>query len=288
SATWTCATRGARLSPEALGIRQVQILSLRRSLSYVIQGMANIESLNLSGCYNLTDKGLGHVFVQIGSRCALNLNLCKQITDSSLGHIAQYLKGLEVLELGGCSNITNTGLLLITWGLQRLKSLNLRSCRHLSDVGIGHLASMTLSVAEGCLGLEQLMLQDCQKLMDLSLKHISWGLTGLRLLNLSFCGGISDAGLLHLLHMDSLRSLNLSSWDNISDTGFMRLAMGSLCLSGLDMFCNKVAEQSLAYIAQGLDGLKSLFGCHLLRSFNGPEPGGLESTNKKVKERERG
>ncbi|VFV18571.1 f-box lrr-repeat protein 14-like [Lynx pardinus] len=219
------------------------------------------------GCYNLTDNGLGHAFVQeIGSLRALNLSLCKQITDSSLGRIAQYLKGLEVLELGGCSNITNTGLLLIAWGLQRLKSLNLRSCRHLSDVGIGHLAGMTRSAAEGCLGLEQLTLQDCQKLTDLSLKHISRGLTGLRLLNLSFCGGISDAGLLHLSHMGSLRSLNLRSCDNISDTGIMHLAMGSLRLSGLDVsFCDKVGDQSLAYIAQGLDGLKSLSlcSCHI-------------------------
>lgn len=149
-------------SLQARGIRHVQILSL----SYVIQGMANIESLNLSGCYNFTHNGLGHAFVQeIGSLRALNLSLCKQITDSSLGRIAQYLKGLEVLELGGCSNITNTSLLFIAWGLQRLKSLNPRSCRHLSDVGIGHLAGMTRSAAEGCLGLEQLALQDCQKLI---------------------------------------------------------------------------------------------------------------------------
>ncbi|XP_039402745.1 F-box/LRR-repeat protein 14 [Mauremys reevesii] len=251
----------------ARGIRRVQILSLRRSLSYVIQGMAEIESLNLSGCYNLTDNGLGHAFVaEIGSLRALNLSLCKQITDSSLGRIAQYLKGLEVLELGGCSNITNTGLLLIAWGLQRLKSLNLRSCRHLSDVGIGHLAGMTRSAAEGCLGLEQLTLQDCQKLSDLSLKHLARGLGRLRQLNLSFCGGISDAGLLHLSHMSSLRSLNLRSCDNISDTGIMHLAMGSLRLSGLDVsFCDKVGDQSLAYIAQGLDGLRSLSlcSCHI-------------------------
>ena len=32
----------------------------------------------------------------------------------------------------------------------------------------------------------------------------------------------------------------------------------------------------------------SCSGRHLLRSFNGPELGGLESTEKKVKERERG
>ncbi|KAK1789963.1 hypothetical protein P4O66_002284 [Electrophorus voltai] len=254
-------------SLQARGIRRVQILSLRRSLSYVIQGMPNIESLNLSGCYNLTDNGLGHAFVQeIPSLRVLNLSLCKQITDSSLGRIAQYLKNLEVLELGGCSNITNTGLLLIAWGLHRLKSLNLRSCRHVSDVGIGHLAGMTRSAAEGCLNLEYLTLQDCQKLTDLSLKHISKGLAKLKVLNLSFCGGISDAGMIHLSHMASLWSLNLRSCDNISDTGIMHLAMGTLRLSGLDVsFCDKVGDQSLAYIAQGLYQLKSLSlcSCHI-------------------------
>ena len=226
---------------------------------------------------------------EIGSLHALNLNLCKQITDSSLGRIAQYLKGLEVLELGSCSNITSTGLLLIAWALQHFKSLNLHSCCHLSDVGIRHLAGMMRRRAEGCLGLEQLTLQDCQKLMDLSLKRVSQGLTGLRLLNLSFCGGISDTGLLHPSHTGSQCSLNLRSCDNIRDTGIMHLTIGSLHLSGLDVsFCDKVGDQSLAYIAQGLDGLKSLFGCHFLRSFNGPEPGGPESTDKIVKEKEKG
>ena len=40
------------------GIRRVQILSLRRSLRDVIQGLPNIESLDLSGCYNVTDIGI--------------------------------------------------------------------------------------------------------------------------------------------------------------------------------------------------------------------------------------
>ncbi|XP_041693890.2 F-box/LRR-repeat protein 14-like [Coregonus clupeaformis] len=249
------------------GIRKVQILSLRRSLSYVIQGLPNIESLNLCGCFNLTDNGLGHAFVQdIPSLRVLNLSLCKPITDSSLGRIAQYLKNLEVLELGGLSNITNTGLLLIAWGLHKLKSLNLRSCRHVSDVGIGHLAGMTRSAAEGCLSLEQMTLQDCQKLTDLSLKHVSKGLAKLKVLNLSFCGGISDAGMIHLSNMTHLLSLNLRSCDNISDMGIMHLAMGSLQLSGLDVsFCDKIGDQSLAYIAQGLYQLKSLSlcSCHI-------------------------
>ena len=116
------------------GIRKVQVLSLRRSLRDVINGIPNLESLNLSGCYNVTDIGLGHVFsAELEHLCVLNLSLCKQITDSSLGRIAQYLKNLEELELGGCTNITSTGLLLIAWGLKKLRRLNLRSCGHISD-----------------------------------------------------------------------------------------------------------------------------------------------------------
>lgn len=258
-------------SLQSRGIRRVQVLSLRRSLSYVTQGLPHIESLNLSGCYNLTDNGLAHAFIQ-ESRClrVLDLSLCKQVTDSSLGRIAQYLKNLEALELGGCSNVTNTGLLLVAWGLRRLKSLNLRSCRHVSDVGIGHLSGMTRSAAEGCLNLENLTLQDCQKVTDLSLKHISKGLSALRVLNLSFCGGISDGGMIHLSHMSSLRSLNLRSCDNISDAGVMHLSAGDLRLRGLDVsFCEKIGDQTLAYIAQGLYKLQSLSLCSCRVSDDG-------------------
>lgn len=156
------------------GIKRVQILSLKRSLRDVVVGIPNVETLNLSGCFVVTDHALGHAFSQdLPCMTVLNLSLCKQITDNSLGRIAQYLTNLEVLELGGCSNITNTGLLLIAWGLRKLKTLNLRSCRHISDVGIGHLAGNSPNAAAGTLEIENLGLQDCQKLTDLSLKHLS-------------------------------------------------------------------------------------------------------------------
>ncbi|XP_019634173.1 PREDICTED: F-box/LRR-repeat protein 14-like [Branchiostoma belcheri] len=242
------------------GIRKVQILSLRRSLSYVVQGMSNIVSLNLSGCYNLTDIGLSHAFTQdVPSLTELNLSLCKQITDSSLGRIAQYLKNLERLDLGGCCNITNTGLLLCAWGLLKLRYLNLRSCRHISDVGIGHLSGMSKNAAEGCLHLEHLCLQDCQKLTDLALKHVSKGLQRLKCLNLSFCCGISDGGMMYLAKMSSLKELNLRSCDNISDIGIAHLADGSATVSHLDVsFCDKVGDSALGHIAHGLFHLKSL------------------------------
>lgn len=242
------------------GIRKVQVLSLRRSLRDVIQGVPNIESLNLSGCYNVTDIGLSHGFVsEVGSLTQLNLSLCKQVTDTSLGRIAQYLKNLEVLELGGCCNVTNTGLLLIAWGLKGLKRLNLRSCWHISDQGISHLAGLNQETAGGNLSLEYLGLQDCQRLSDEALKHVSTGLSTLKSINLSFCVSITDSGLKYLAKMGSLRDLNLRSCDNISDVGMAYLAEGGSRITSLDVsFCDKIGDQALVHISQGLFNLRSL------------------------------
>uniref|UniRef100_A0A131YMG5 F-box and leucine-rich repeat protein 14 n=2 Tax=Rhipicephalus TaxID=426455 RepID=A0A131YMG5_RHIAP len=242
------------------GIRRVQVLSLKRSLRDVIQGVPNLESLNMIGCFNLTDAWLNHAFVQdVHSLSELNLSMCKQITDNSLGRIAQHLKGLERLDLGGCTDVTNTGLLLIAWGLHNLRSLNLRSCRGVSDPGISHLAGMTPTSAIGTLRLESLCLQDCQKLTDDALRFISIGLQDLRSLNLSFCASVTDAGLKHAARMARLRELNLRSCDNISDLGLAYLAEGGSRISTLDVsFCDKVGDQGLLHASQGLFQLRSL------------------------------
>lgn len=245
------------------GVKRIQILSLRRSLRDVVTGLPNLESLNLSGCFNVTDIGLGHAFVQdLPTITMLNLSLCKQITDSSLGRIARYLKHLRVLELGGCSNITSNGLLLCAWGLRKLNTLNLRSCRHISDQGLFHLAGLNPAAANGSLELEHLVLQDCQKLTDQALKHISTGLTKLKSLNLSFCASITDTGLKFLAKMPNLCELDLRSCDNISDIGIGYLAEGGSWITSLDVsFCDRVGDQSLLHISQGLFHLKSLSMC---------------------------
>lgn len=250
------------------GIRKVQILSLRRTLKDVVIGVSNLESLNLSGCYNVTDVGLGHAFSQdLPNLKFLDLSLCKQVTDSSLGRIAQHLKNLETLELGGCSNITNTGLLLIAWGLKKLKRLNLRSCWHISDQGIGHLSGLSKETAEGNLQLEFLGLQDCQRLSDESLKHIAQGLISLKIINLSFCISVTDSGLKYLAKMPKLDELNLRACDNISDIGMAYLAEEGNCgLSSLDVsFCEKIGDQALQHLSQGLFHLKhlSLSSCQI-------------------------
>ncbi|KAG8257026.1 F-box/LRR-repeat protein 14 [Homalodisca vitripennis] len=241
------------------GIRRVQVLSLKRSLRDVVQGIPNLISLNLRGCYNVTDLALTQAFFsELTSITRLDLSLCKQITDNSLGRIA-HLKNLEVLDLGGCCNVTNTGLLLIAWGLKNLRWLNLRSCWHISDQGIAHVAGLNKENADGNLALEHLGLQDCQRLSDEALKHVSTGLTGLKSINLSFCVSITDSGLKYLAKMASLKELNLRSCDNVSDIGMAYLAEGGSRISSLDVsFCDKIGDQALIHISQGLFNLRSL------------------------------
>lgn len=243
------------------GIRRVQVLSLKRSLREVIQGIRDVESLSLSGCYSVTDHVLELAFeADLPALTVLNLSLCKQITDSSLQLIAKFLRNLEVLELGGCGNITNMGLLVVATGLTRLRQLNLRSCRHVSDTGIGHLVGLNnTEPADGTKQLEHLGLQDCQKLTDDALRNVSMGLANLKSINLSFCAGVTDSGLKHLAKMATLRELNLRSCDSISDLGMAFLAEGGSRIMSLDVsFCDKIGDQALVHISQGLFNLRCL------------------------------
>jgi len=251
------------------GIKKVQVLSLRKSLRELVTGIPQLESLNLSGCYNLSDSALDTAFNRdIPSLKILNLSLCKDVTDNSLGRIATHCKNLESLELGGCTKITNTGLLLISWGLKNIRKLNLRSCWQISDHGIGHLTGVNSQPSTGAKTLNEISLQDCQKLTDESLKHISEGLPNIAQINLSFCVSVTDTGLKSLSRIPSLRELNLRSCDNVSDigVGFLSEGGGTSGLSHLDVsFCDRVSDGAMAHIATGLSNLTtlSLSSCHI-------------------------
>ncbi len=253
------------------GIKRVQVLSLRRSLRELVNGLPGLESLNLSGCYNLTDTALDGAFCRDAPALkTLNLSLCKDVSDNSLGRIATHCKNLEVLDLAGCTKVTNTGLFFVSVGLRKIRRLNLRSCRQVSDQGIAHLAgivgensatSVSVKAMAALSGVEELGLQDCQRITDESLKHISVGLPAVRRINLSFCVSITDTGVKSLSRLRQLESLNLRSCDNVSDLGlgFLCEEGGSPGLRSLDVsFCASVTDAGVKVIAVGLPKLKSL------------------------------
>jgi len=239
------------------GIKKVQVLSLKKSLRDLVNGMPNLESLNLSGCYNLTDVSLEGVFVRdLPNLKELNLSLCKDISDYSMQRIATSCKNLEVLDLAGCSKLTNASLMSISH-LKYLRKLNLRSCRQISDRGIEHLCCLYCQQRE--VVIEELCLQDCQKLTDESLRHVSVGLPNLKKINLSFCISVTDTGMKSLARLPALANLNVRSCDNVSDIGIGYLAESSHKLKELDVsFCTNISDGSLRHISTGIQTLKSL------------------------------
>ena len=74
------------------GIKDVQVLSLRRSYRELCS-IPNIKSLNLSGCYSLSDANLDLTFQkEVLSLTSLNLSLCKELSDNSLTRIGKLTK----------------------------------------------------------------------------------------------------------------------------------------------------------------------------------------------------
>ena len=165
------------------GIKDVQVLSLRKSTPReLVSGISSLKSLNLSGCFNLSDLNIENTFCRdLKSLKTLDLSFCKDITDQSLYRISHFSKNLESIDLAGCSRITDYGLAFLANELKNLKDLNLRSCRQISDKGLQYLCNGSDSK------LESLSLQDCQKLTDDSLRAIAEGMPNLKSINLSFC-----------------------------------------------------------------------------------------------------
>ena len=245
------------------GITRVQVLSLKKSLRELIHGIPNLQSLNLAGCYSLSDGNLDSAFNKgVPALKSLNLSLCKDVSDNSIGKIASRCKNLERLDLGGCSKISNNALFYISSNLKNMKSLNLRSCRQVSDQGLCHLTGKNShSNPAGLERLENLGLQDCQKITDEGLQSISAGLPKVSKINLSFCVSVTDTGLKSLGRISTLEDLNLRSCDNISDIGIGFLAedVGGRNLKHLDTcFCPNVTDAAAKHVAAGMPGLKEL------------------------------
>jgi len=97
----------------------------------------HFQSLNLSDCKSLTDKGLESLkslpFLKV-----LNLNDCTQITNVTLANLHCMKDSLQSLSLSRCDNITNDGLVCLK-EFSALQSLTLDYCNEVSGSGLANL-----------------------------------------------------------------------------------------------------------------------------------------------------
>ncbi len=136
--------------------------------------------------------------------CSLDLSCCDCLTDQALVHLAAL--PLQTLLLKGLYELTDAGLACLV--KCPLHTLNLRGCRNITDVGLtALLPSVSLiggpdaEPAAACAAVE---LAESDPALQLAREGAFYGRLvqsgsecgyGLRVLNISGCGRISDAGL---------------------------------------------------------------------------------------------
>lgn len=102
--------------------------------------LQQLQHLDLSSCFDITDAGLASVAFLSRQLRHLNLHKCKKVTDAGLTDVAK-LQQLRYLSLNKCTMITDAGLAIIT-KLKQLQRLSLESCNKITNAGLVCVATL--------------------------------------------------------------------------------------------------------------------------------------------------
>ena len=110
----------------------------------IANGLPQLQSLDISNCYNITDEGIRAVATGLPHLQSLSLSNCCNITDEGIRALATGCPHLQSLDISWCYTITNEGITALVTGLPQLQSLNISYCGNITVLIIRALASSLL------------------------------------------------------------------------------------------------------------------------------------------------
>ena len=214
---------------------------------------SKMENLNMSGCSNLTDRGLLNLLRSFGQQLKYLDLSDTNITWEGLALYKKALSNLERLNLHGCTNLTvrclkdaisvsiynltsldlsNTNITgeeldKFTLNIPNLMILNLRNCKKLTDKGLFKVLNMIGHQ------LKSLDLSDtnitAEQLIGMNMK-----IPMLQSLNLSNCKELTDKGLAELLKISALtfNQIDLAGTNTTAARMFEDLMNSNVSFSG--------------------------------------------------------
>ena len=214
---------------------------------------SKMENLNMSGCSNLTDRGLLNLLRSFGQQLKYLDLSDTNITGAGLALYKKALSNLERLNLHGCTNLTvrclkdaisvsiynltsldlsNTNITgeeldKFTLNIPNLMILNLRNCKELTDKGLFKVLNMIGHQ------LKSLDLSDtnitAEQLIGMNMK-----IPMLQSLNLSNCKELTDKGLAELLKISALtfNQIDLAGTNTTAARMFEDLMNSNVSFSG--------------------------------------------------------
>ena len=196
-------------------------------------GLSSLQSLDVSYCRKLTDKGLIVVAGGCPNLVSLHLTGCRLVTDEVLQALSKNCHNLEELGLQGCTNIRDSGLTDLVSGCHGINFLDVNKCSNIGDIGVS-------SVSEACASsLKTLKLLDCYKIGDPSILSIARFCKNLETLIIGGCRDITDESiqLLATACENCLKNLRMDWCLNISNSSLSCILTQCRKLEALDIGC---------------------------------------------------
>ncbi|KAG2717966.1 hypothetical protein I3843_03G196200 [Carya illinoinensis] len=245
-----------------------------------------LTTLSLSGACRLSDVGLSAIVSSAPALRSLNLSQCSLLSSSSIDTLANTLGSvLRELYLTDCQSID---AMLILPALKKLEQLQVLSVAGIPDVCDHFIKEFIRARGHN---MKELVLTDCVKLTDSSLKVIAEscpGLCAIDLVNLckltdsalgylaNGCQGIqtlklcrnpfSDEAIAAYLETSGefLKELSVNNVKKVSHNTAISLARRSRMLHTLDLsWCRNLTDEAIGFIVDSCLSLRvlKLFGC---------------------------
>ncbi|KAG7026269.1 F-box/LRR-repeat protein 4, partial [Cucurbita argyrosperma subsp. argyrosperma] len=173
------------------------------------------------------------------------------LSDAGLIALSVGFPNLEKLSLIWCSNISSQGLTSLAEKCRFLKSLDLQGC-YVGDQGVA-------AVGEFCKQLEDVNLRFCEGLTDTGLVELARGCgKSLKTFGITACAKITDVSLEAVgMHCKYLESLSLDS-EIIHNKGVLSVAQGCPLLKVLKLQCTNVTDEALVAVGSLCPSLELL------------------------------
>eukprot|EP00268_Persea_americana_P067304 TRINITY_DN9249_c0_g1_i1.p1 TRINITY_DN9249_c0_g1~~TRINITY_DN9249_c0_g1_i1.p1 ORF type:complete len:365 (-),score=53.04 TRINITY_DN9249_c0_g1_i1:69-1163(-) len=205
-----------------------------------------LTHLSLSWCKDNLNKLVLSLAPKFTKLQVLTLRQSKpQLEDDAVMAVASNCRDLHDLDLSQSRKLSDLSLYALAHGCPCLTKLNISGCSSFSDAALAYLTSV-------CRNLKSLNLCGCVKTAtDIALQAIAHNCSQLQSLNLGWCEGVSDKGVISLAFgCPDLRILDLCGCVLITDASVIALSNRCHHLRSLDLYyCKNITDRSMYSLA---------------------------------------
>ncbi|XP_061533125.1 F-box and leucine-rich repeat protein 13 isoform X1 [Phycodurus eques] len=204
----------------------------------------NLQELNVSECFNITDAMIESIVGGCNSLLYLNLS-STLLTDATLRELARHCINLQYLSLAYCHKMTDEGFqyLSLGRGCHNLLHLDLSGCSQVTATGFGY-------ISDACPYLREVLLNDVYGLSDNCISALMAKCHCLSSISLLEAWKLSDAGIKAIAEVAKLKSFSLECNNHVSHLSWKALCCGSRGLRRLHIVhCHKMGDTALKSVA---------------------------------------